>query len=90
MTKEALVHVLKYNEPNIFATWNFYEADMQYSPVVQGPMASFECSALYKVRLTDCLLDYFADQLLQVDVHMVLDEPTQDCKQFGTAHLKLS
>jgi hypothetical protein len=39
---------------------------MQYTPVITGPNAVFDCSALYKVKLDDAMLDYFAENALQV------------------------
>ena len=39
---------------------------MQYTPVVTGPNATFDCSALYKVKLDDAMLDYFSENVLQV------------------------
>ncbi len=39
---------------------------MQYTPVVTGPNAVFDCSALYKVKLDDAMLDYLSDNVLQV------------------------
>ena len=44
----------------------FYDHDMQYTPVVTGPNAVFDCSALYKVKLDDAMLDYLAENTLQV------------------------
>jgi hypothetical protein len=43
---------------------------MQYTPVVTGPNAVFDCSALYKVKLDDGMLDYLAENLLQVELHL--------------------
>ena len=48
LTKVCLLH-LGTNEPQIFATWTFYEHDMQYTPVIKGPQAILDCSAYYKV-----------------------------------------
>ena len=50
----------------------FYDHDMQYTPVVAGPNAVFDCSALYKVKLDDAMLDYLAENLLQVPYSLLL------------------
>jgi len=44
----------------------FYDHDMQYTPVVTGPTAVFDCSALYKVKVDDAMLDYLSENALQV------------------------
>ena len=46
----------------------FYDHDMQYTPVVTGPTAVFDCSALYKVKLDDAMLDYLSENALQVTI----------------------
>ena len=48
LTKEFILK-LGTDEPQIFATWTFYEHDMQYTPVIKGSKPHFDCSAYYKV-----------------------------------------
>ena len=65
LTKEILIS-LGSMEPKIFATWTFYDHSMQYTPVIAGPEAVFDCSAYYKIKLDDAFLDYLADTTVQV------------------------
>lgn len=88
LTKECLLH-LGTTEPRIFATWTFYEHDMQYTPVIKGPQALLDCSAYYKVKLDDAFLDFLMDSSVIVEVHMATEDEER-CKTIGQAELKLS
>ena len=70
LTKEILIN-LGSMEPKIFATWTFYDHSMQYTPVTPGPEAEFDCSAYYKIKLDDALLDYLAGTTVQV-IYLIL------------------
>ena len=65
LTKEILMN-LGSMEPKIFLTWTFYDHSMQYTPVVAGPEALFDCSAYYKVKLDDAFLEYLFGTTVQV------------------------
>ena len=65
LTKEILIN-LGSMEPKIFLTWTFYDHSMQYTPVVAGPEALFDCSAYYKVKLDDAFLEYVSGTTVQV------------------------
>ena len=67
LTKEILIN-LGSMEPKIFLTWTFYDHSMQYTPVVAGPEAVFDCSAYYKVKLDDAFLEYLSGTTVQVSV----------------------
>ena len=53
--------------PPLFATWTFYEHDMQYTPITKGSEAVFDCSAYYKIKLDDAFMDYLAGSSFQVE-----------------------
>ena len=93
LTKECLLQ-LGTNEPLIFATWTFYEHDMQYTPVIKGPQALLDCSAYYKVKLDDAFLDFLMDSSVMVEIHMTSntggDATDEQCKTVGKAELKLA
>ena len=93
LTKECLLQ-LGTNEPLIFATWTFYEHDMQYTPVIKGPQALLDCSAYYKVKLDDAFLDFLMDSSVMVEIHMTsntgVDATDEQCKTVGKAELKLA
>ena len=65
LTKEILIN-LGSMEPKIFLTWTLYDHSMQYTPVVAGPEALFDCSAYYKVKLDDAFLEYLSGTTVQV------------------------
>ena len=88
LTKECLLHINN-NEPRIFATWTFYEHDMQYTPVIKGSQPSLDCSAYYKVKLDDSFLDFLMDSSVLVEIHMTV-ETDEKCKTIGQAELKFS
>ena len=54
--------------PPLFATWTFYEHDMQYTPITKGSEAVFDCSAYYKIKLDDAFMDYLAGSSFQVHI----------------------
>jgi hypothetical protein len=89
LTKECVLG-LGLNQPKIFATWTFYEHDMQYTPVALGPQAVLDCSAYYKVKLDDALLDFLMDSSVQVEIQLVTENKQQECKTIGLAQLKLN
>ena len=86
--KEFLIK-LGTNEPQIFATWTFYDHDMQYTPVIKGSKPNFDCSAYYKVKLDDPFLDFLMDSSVMVELHMTIESSTE-CKTIGQTELKLS
>ena len=65
LTKEILIN-LGSMEPKIFLTWTLYDHSMQYTPVITGPEAVFDCSAYYKVKLDDAFLEYLSGTTVQV------------------------
>ena len=65
LTKEILIN-LGSMEPKIFLTWTLYDHSMQYTPVIAGPEAAFDCSAYYKVKLDDAFLEYLSSTPVQV------------------------
>ena len=85
-TQESLVQI-GMTEPKIFATWTFYDHDIQYTPMALGPEAIFDSSSYYKIKLDDSLLDYFASNDVQVDLHLVTGN---DCKNLANASVKLN
>lgn len=74
-------------EPKLFATWTFYDHDIQYTPMTLGPEAKFDSSSYYKVKLDDAFLDFLLEHQVQVDLHLVV---ANDCKHIAGAEIKLS
>lgn len=92
LTRECLLH-LGASHPGLFATWTFFEHDMQYTPVIKGPQAQLDCSAYYKVKLDEAFLDYLMDSSVMVEIHMTSQEADPDqpqCRSVGQAELKLT
>ena len=57
MSPEAL-RELADNEPNVFCTWEFYEYEIQSTPVLRGPQAQFNFTSKYIVKVDDFFLHY--------------------------------
>ncbi|CAB4065012.1 RPGRIP1L [Lepeophtheirus salmonis] len=78
---------------NIFATWCFYDNEMQYSPVIQGPEASLDCSSYYKVKLKDEFLEYLKEGYMVVEIHLATDDESDkenSCRTIASARINLS
>ena len=84
LTQEAIIH-LGLVEPKLFLAWVFYAQDMQYTPIVQGPEANFDASALYKIKMDGSFLDYLYDGETKLELFMALGD---DCKKIGSAMIK--
>jgi len=76
-------------EPSLFATWSFYDHDVQYTRMLAGPEAEVDTSAYYKIRLDDSTLDFLSGQAVLLDAHMATPGGC-DCKRLASAALKLS
>ncbi|TRY74599.1 hypothetical protein TCAL_00595 [Tigriopus californicus] len=85
LTQETLVF-LGLTEPKLFATWAFYDHDLQYTPMGMGPEAVFDSSSYYKIKLDDSLLDYISEHCVQMDLHLVV---AHDCRHIGQTMVKL-
>ena len=66
LTKECLLSIGT-DQPPLFATWTFYDHDIQYTPITRGSEAVFDCSAYYKIKLDDSFLDYLSGSNVQVN-----------------------
>ena len=45
-------------EPHLFATWEFFEHEVQSTPVMKGPRPDFEFTSQYIVKVDDFFLHY--------------------------------
>ena len=45
-------------EPSVFATWEFYEYEIQATPVMKGPRSEFQFTSQYLVKVDDFFLHY--------------------------------
>ncbi len=86
LTQESLV-ALGIPEPKVFVTWTFYDHDLQYTPMANGPNAVFDSSSYYKIRLDDSLLDFMSGNEVLFDLHLVVGS---DCKHVSTTNIGLS
>ena len=46
------------DEPHLFATWEFFEHEVQATPVLKGPRPDFEFTSQYIVKVDDFFLHY--------------------------------
>ncbi|KAK2187638.1 hypothetical protein NP493_159g03000 [Ridgeia piscesae] len=68
LSPEAL-RELNDNEPNLFCTWEFYEYEIQSTPVLKGPLAEFKFTSKYIVKVDDFFLHYLQKDSCTLEVH---------------------
>ena len=51
-------HEINDDEPHLFGTWEFFEHEVQATPVVKGPRPAFEFTSQYIVKVDDFFLHY--------------------------------
>ena len=58
MLSEDGLEALGDNEPSVFATWEFYEYEIQATPVMKGPRSEYQFTSQYLVKVDDFFLHY--------------------------------
>ena len=56
----------------MFASWLFYDSDQSYTPVIAGPVANFDSSSYYKIKLDDSFLSFIKDTDVMIHVHVAI------------------
>lgn len=57
------------SSPNIFLTWNFYEFELQSTPVVSAKRPIFNYTAQYRVQVDDYFLCYLLQKCATLELH---------------------
>lgn len=71
MTREALA-ALADDEPALFCTWEFFEHEIQATAVVKGPIAVFDFTSQYIVRVDDFFLHHLQKESTALEVHQAI------------------
>jgi len=86
LTQEALIS-LGMPEPKIFVSWLFYDSDQSYTPVMPGPVAAFDSSSYYKVKLDESFLEFLFENEVMLQVHVAINN---DCQTIAAANIKFT
>ena len=57
LNPEAL-KLMNDEEPSVFCTWDFYEYEVQATPVMKGPHPEYKFTSQYVVKVDDFFLHY--------------------------------
>ncbi|KAJ8302489.1 LOW QUALITY PROTEIN: hypothetical protein KUTeg_018885 [Tegillarca granosa] len=66
------IHVTKQlndEEPCIFCTWEFFEYEIQATPVLRGPRPEFDFTSQYIVKVDDFFLHYLQKETCTLELH---------------------
>ena len=56
-------------EPHLFGTWEFFEHEVQATPVVKGPRPAFDFTSQYIVKVDDFFLHYLQKDACTFELH---------------------
>ncbi|KAK6185889.1 hypothetical protein SNE40_008027 [Patella caerulea] len=56
-------------EPSLFCTWEFFEFEIQSTPVVRGPRPVFDFTSQYVVKVDDFFLHYLQKEACTLELH---------------------
>ncbi|XP_059142176.1 protein fantom-like [Physella acuta] len=68
LSKDALEKIGD-EEPCVFCTWEFFEFEIQSTPVVRGARPMFDFTSQYIVRVDDFFLHYIQRESCTVEIH---------------------
>ena len=74
-------------EPRLFVSWLFYDSDQSYTPVLPGPVAVFDSSSYYKIKLDDSFMEFLSDHEVIFQVHVAINN---DCQTVAAAVIKFA
>ncbi|BFZ12751.1 hypothetical protein BsWGS_15789 [Bradybaena similaris] len=83
LTKEALDFIGD-QEPSLFCTWEFFEFEIQSTPVMRGARPVFDFTSQYIVKVDDFFLHHLQKDSCTVELHQSLG---QDYKTFAACQL---
>ncbi|XP_019629312.1 PREDICTED: protein fantom-like [Branchiostoma belcheri] len=71
LSQEALDH-LGDAEPSLFCTYEFYDFELQTTPVVRGAKPEFKFTSKYVVKVDDFFLHYLQKESTTLEVHQAM------------------
>ena len=74
-------HEINDDEPHLFGTWEFFEHEVQATPVVKGPRPAFEFTSQYIVKVDDFFLHYL-QKVIRNQTMLRLRRDASSCAMF--------
>ncbi|XP_078607513.1 protein fantom-like isoform X4 [Branchiostoma floridae x Branchiostoma japonicum] len=71
LSQEALHHLADV-EPSLFCTYEFYDFELQTTPVVRGAKPEFKFTSKYIVKVDDFFLHYLQKESTTLEVHQAM------------------
>uniref|UniRef100_K1QMS1 Protein fantom n=1 Tax=Magallana gigas TaxID=29159 RepID=K1QMS1_MAGGI len=78
------IKLLGDEEALIFCTWEFFEFEIQSTPVLKGPRPEYDFTSQYVVKVDDFFLHYLQRESCTLELHQSLG---QDFKTIGACQL---
>lgn len=76
-SERALEFFGKGNEPSTFCSIEFFEHELQMSPIVKGRIPEFNFTAQYTVNVDDFLLYYLQKEYTLIELHQTIGQAFQ-------------
>ncbi|XP_067651381.1 protein fantom-like isoform X3 [Haliotis asinina] len=71
------IRALGDEEPSIFCTWEFFEFEIQSTPVVRGPRSEYNFTSQYVVKVDDFFLHYLQKDSCTLELHQSFGQDFQ-------------
>lgn len=71
LTPEAL-RLMSENDPSTFCTIEFYEHEIQTTPVIKGQQAEYNFTSQYVIRVDDFFLHYLQKKTSTIELHQAI------------------
>ncbi len=85
LNSEAL-RALGDDEPQLFCTWEFYEFEIQSTPVLRGPRPDYQFTSQYLVKVDDFFLHYLQKESCTIELHQSIGT---DYRTLAAAQLQM-
>lgn len=73
LSEDAIRHIGD-EEPSLFCTWEFFEFEIQSTPVLRGSRPAFDFTSQYIVRVDDFFLHYLQKKTCTLELHQTFGQ----------------
>ncbi|XP_076449555.1 protein fantom-like isoform X2 [Babylonia areolata] len=73
LSEDAVRHIGD-EEPSLFCTWEFFEFEIQSTPVVRGSRPMYDFTSQYIVKVDDFFLHYLQKQTCTLELHQTFGQ----------------
>ncbi|KAK7114118.1 protein fantom-like isoform X1 [Littorina saxatilis] len=73
LSEDAIRHIGD-EEPSLFCTWEFFEFEIQSTPVVRGARPAYDFTSQYIVKVDDFFLHYLQKQTCTLELHQTFGQ----------------